>query len=79
MKSVLVLLLLLGAALPAHAEKLLTVEPGKGGLHAGERVLVDDHTCPPGYVKEGIGGSNVSYRNGVRTPGTARQVRCVPH
>lgn len=73
------LLLTLVAPLTAQAQKMLTEPPAKGTLHAGERVLVDDHTCPPGQVKEIIGGSNASMRDKVRIPGAPRQVRCIPH
>jgi Family of unknown function (DUF6719) len=47
-------------------------------LHAGEKILVDDGSCPPGQIKEIIGGTNMSYKNGAPQPGTPRQEFCVP-
>jgi hypothetical protein len=64
---------------PAQAEKLLAAPPPKGALHPGERVLVDDHTCPPGQIKQIIGGGNVHARGSIATTGTKRETRCIPH
>jgi hypothetical protein len=63
------LALLWGASAVAQP---LTAEPPRGALRSGERVLVDDGTCPPGQIKEVIGGANVKGRGGPRTR------RCIP-
>jgi hypothetical protein len=63
----------------AQAEKLLAAPPAKGELHPGERVLVDDHTCPPSQIKEIIGGSNIHARGSIAATGAMRQTRCIPH
>ena len=39
--------------------KTLKQEPRMGALMEGERVLVDDGSCPPGQIKEVIGGNHV--------------------
>jgi hypothetical protein len=43
----------------AAAANYLRVEPPMGRLKPGQRVLVDDGTCPKGKVKEVIGGDHV--------------------
>jgi hypothetical protein len=49
----------------------LAAEPAPGTLDAGQRVLVDDGTCPAGQVKEVTGGNSFSG-------GTAKRLRrCV--
>ena len=35
-------------------------EPAMGALREGQRVLVDDGTCPKGQIKEVIGGNHTS-------------------
>lgn len=37
----------------------LTREPEMGALREGQRVLVDDGTCPAGKIKEVVGGNHV--------------------
>ena len=37
----------------------LTREPEMGTLREGQRVLVDDGSCPAGKIKEVIGGNHV--------------------
>jgi hypothetical protein len=44
-----------GAALADY----LKSEPPLGQLKPGQRVLVDDGTCPKGQVKEAVGGDHV--------------------
>jgi hypothetical protein len=46
------------AGLPAAAE-VLKHEPPMGALTRGQRVLVDDGTCPPGQIKEVVGGDHI--------------------
>jgi hypothetical protein len=48
------LLLVLPLAAPAHAQ-YVGREQDIVGLRLGQRVLVDDGTCPPGQVKEVLG------------------------
>jgi hypothetical protein len=57
-------------ACPARAE-MLTNERGVGDLRLGQRVLVDDGTCPAGQIKE-ITGANLT------TSGVNRVRKCVP-
>lgn len=70
------LLLLSGLLTVADPPPILTEAPGRGALREGQRVLVDDRTCPAGQVREIIGGSNAGQRGG----GSAapRQSRCIP-
>ena len=42
---------------PAFTRELLKHEPEAGKLPTGASVLVDDGTCPPGQIKQLIGGS----------------------
>lgn len=58
--------------------QVLAQEPLAGRLRPDERVLVDDGTCPPGQIKQVIGGSNRTYIGNEQRPGTPRQVSCVP-
>ena len=54
----------------AIAAVFLTREPGPGELRLGQKVLVDDGSCPSGQVKE-ISGARL-------TPsGIERTARCV--
>ena len=46
-------------ATPAVAQ-VLTREPAMGAMREGERVLVDDGTCPKGQIKEVTGGNHVA-------------------
>ncbi len=70
------LLLLFGLLAVADPPPVLTEAPGRGALREGQRVLVDDRSCPAGQVREIIGGSNAGQRGG----GSAapRQSRCIP-
>jgi hypothetical protein len=61
---------LIGAAAPARAQ-YLGREQDITDLRLGQRVLVDDGTCPAGQVKE-VSGAKM-------TPdGVARAAKCVP-
>lgn len=55
--AVLTVSLCLVASLAAEA-KVLKAEPPAGSVRAGQHVLVDDGSCPPGQVKEITGGNN---------------------
>lgn len=54
---------------PAFTRELLKHEPEIGKLPTGASVLVDDGTCPPGQIKQVIGGS--------LSAGTPRMRACV--
>jgi hypothetical protein len=68
---------------PAHAQ--LRAEPPEGSLKAGQRVLVDDGSCPAGQIKEVVGGSNLKTVNAgcggiatvARGHGSHRTKRCI--
>ena len=70
--------LVLASAGMANAEKILKSEPREGYLRPGERVLVNDGTCPDGQIKEIIGGSNREYQTSIPRPGTPRSIKCIP-
>lgn len=57
---------------------MLTEPPGRGALREGQRVLVDDRSCPAGQVREIIGGSNAQVRGGGGVSPKPRQSRCIP-
>jgi hypothetical protein len=52
---------LLGAsvATQAAAQPILKTEPAMGNLKPGQRVLVDDGSCPKGQIKQVIGGDHL--------------------
>jgi len=52
----------------AQTAGALTRERPRGSLSTGQRVLVNDGSCPPGQIKEIVGGSSA--------PGS-RQRRCI--
>ena len=53
----------------------LKKEPPMGQLKEGQRVLVDDGTCPKGQIKEVIGGNHTSVGGNKQV---VRQRRCIP-
>src|SRR5262249_56986669 len=60
------------------------LSPRQDKLPAGQRVLVDDGSCPAGQIKEVVGGSNLKTVNvgcgGLATVsrgGSHRQRRCI--
>ena len=61
-------------AMPAAAQ-VLKVEPPMGAMREGQRVLVDDGTCPPGQIKQVIGGNHVKVGGHKQVE---RQRRCIP-
>ena len=68
---------LLGLALVANtaiAATVLKTEPPMGALKPGQRVLVDDGSCPKGQIREVVGGDHykVGGRNAIE-----RQRRCI--
>ena len=59
----------------AAEARILKHEPPMGALKEGQRVLVDDGSCPAGQIKEVIGGNHVKaggYKH------VERQRRCIP-
>ena len=72
------LLLFVLICLPAFSDAaVLKSEPGEGQLRSGQRVLVDDGSCPAGQIKEVVGGINRKYRTTIRRPGTTRSTSCI--
>ena len=63
-------LLLLGLASPAAAEQVAR-EQDIVDLRLGQRVMVDDGSCPAGQIKEVTGVK-------LTTSGVARARKCVP-
>jgi hypothetical protein len=57
---------LLTAALSLFAITILTREPEPGELRLGQRVYVDDGTCPAGQIKE-VAGANLTASGIVRS------------
>ena len=56
----------LGLLLALFAITILPREPDPGELRLGQRVYVDDGTCPAGQVKE-VSGANLTASGIVRT------------
>ena len=63
-------LLLIGFAAPALAQQVGR-EQDIADLRLGQRVMVDDGSCPPGQIKEVTGVK-------LTTSGVARARKCVP-
>ena len=74
-KGVLAAIFMTGFASAALAQTVLTREPPLGALKEGERVLVDDGSCPRGQIKEVIGGNHVNVGG---TKRVERVRRCIP-
>lgn len=53
----------------------LKKEPAMGALRQGQRVLVDDGSCPKGQIKEVIGGNHTSVGGNSQIHRTRR---CIP-
>ncbi len=66
------------ATAPTPSVRVLATEPQRGEVRSAERVLVDDHSCGAGQIKQIIGGSNRSYEHGIERAGTPRQTTCIP-
>jgi Family of unknown function (DUF6719) len=62
------------AAQTATAATVLKQEPAMGKLREGQRVLVDDGSCPRGQILEVIGGNHVKVGG---TKHIERQRRCI--
>ena len=63
-------LLLIGFATPALAQQVAR-EQDIADLRLGQRIMVDDGSCPPGQIKEVTGVK-------LTTTGVARARKCVP-
>jgi hypothetical protein len=63
-------LTLLGSATRVHAEQVSS-ERDIVDLRLGQRILVDDGTCPTGQIKE-VTGAQLS------SAGVVRRITCVP-
>ena len=63
-----------GGTLPLFGAQILKREPNMGAMKEGQRVLVDDGSCPAGQIKEVIGG-NHSKVGGYKQ--LERQRRCI--
>lgn len=61
---------LLVSGLALFAATILTREPDPGELRLGQRVYVDDGTCPAGQIKE-VAGARLT------SSGIARTRQCV--
>lgn len=59
---------ILAGLLLAACQSVLKSEPPKGTLQTGQKVLVDDGSCPKGQLKQVTGS----------TPGVPRHKECVP-
>jgi hypothetical protein len=68
---------LVAGAAWAQSQPMLTKEPGPGQVKTGEQVLVDDHTCPAGQVKQVTGGHDIGH--GTSGNKSKRIYACVPH
>jgi hypothetical protein len=56
---VFIVVALAAAAVPnGAAAQIVKREPAMGAMKEGERVLVDDGSCPKGQIKEVIGGNH---------------------
>ena len=55
--------------------KTVKQEPAMGKMKEGERLLVDDGSCPAGQIKEVIGGNHVKAGGNKQTERTRR---CIP-
>jgi hypothetical protein len=64
-----------GITVGSATARVLKQEPAMGKLREGERVLVDDGTCPRGQIKEVIGGNHVKVGG---TKYIERRRQCIP-
>jgi len=66
--------ILVNTAISAASDVVLKQEPPIGQMREGQRVLVDDGSCPPGQIKEVIGGNYVKVGG---TKDIERTRRCI--
>jgi hypothetical protein len=60
----------------AMAAPVLKQEPAMGKLSLGQKVLVDDGSCPAGQIKEVTGGDHVKAGGKQHI---VRTYKCIPH
>jgi hypothetical protein len=60
---------------PAMAVEVVKKEPPLGKMTLGQKVLVDDGSCPAGQIKEVTGGDHVKVGG---TQHIVRTSRCIP-
>jgi hypothetical protein len=60
---------------PALAVDVLKKEPPMGKMTLGQKVLVDDGSCPAGQIKEVTGGDHVKVGG---TQHIVRTYKCIP-
>ena len=72
--AVLVLTVQFAVMSTSATAQMLKREPAMGAMREGERVLVDDGTCPKGKIKEVIGGNHVKVGG---TKQIERRRRCI--
>ena len=65
----------LSAIISPALSEVLKREPPMGQLREGQIVLVDDGSCPPGQIKQVIGGNHVSVGG---TKHILRTHKCIP-
>ncbi len=69
-------LALLVASGSAWSQAVLRSEPAMGALREGQRVLVDNGSCPAGQILEVIGGNHVEAGGRLQI---RRVRRCIAH
>lgn len=72
---ILVVVSLLALWASTASAQTLKREPPMGGLKEGQRVLVDDGSCPAGQIKEVTGGNHVKAGGHKHIE---RSRRCIP-
>jgi hypothetical protein len=63
--------------LGAAAAIRVTQEPAVGQMRIGERVLVDDGSCPAGQIKEVVESTNRQAAAGKQVAGVRRIRHCI--
>lgn len=61
----------------ASAATIVSKEPAVGQLRLGQRVLVDDGSCPAGHIKEVVGASNRQAQTSQAIAGVRRIRHCI--
>ena len=72
--QILILCFAVGIVATASAQTV-SKEPAMGMLKPGQRVLVDDRSCPAGQIKEVIGGDHTKAGGKQQIE---RRRRCIP-
>lgn len=69
--------LTLTAASGASAATVVTQEPPTGQFRPGQRILVDDGSCPAGQIKEVVDLTNRQAASGQRVAAVKRIRHCI--